>query len=196
MASNLLCLSCGDVTPEDLRFSPALLRMRDWQEKLASFWGEHPYLFYFMRSSPLWFLLAITTAYFPDTREYTAIFVAFAVLVVTTRESYPLTPTPFNVYNVVTSRNDFYSTAAYVMILALVVLAFVGAFVYFSEQAGNVVFHLKSNYSGVSPESFWSKGMLPWLSVMVLVLPLVYFGSLALSNKFVAPYMRNLGQNI
>lgn len=193
MTSMLLCLSCGVVTNQDLDYSPALVRMKEWQDRLATFWGQHPYLFYLMKAAPLWLAIAVVMAYFEYTREYTVIFVSLALLTSISREVFPLTPVPFNVYNVVTSRADFYSTAARVLIVSFVGLVFVGGFIYLSEQLGNVYAHVKTDFSGESPPSYWSKEMLPWLTVIIIVFPMLYFGSLVISNSFVSAYMQKLG---
>lgn len=185
---SLLCFTCGLVDDLEYRQSPALNRMKDWQEKMALFWGEYPWIFTVLRSSGLWFAIAVLTAYFDETREYTSVFVALTVLVAVSREYIPLAPVPFNVTNTVTSRQDAYTTAARMILISLVAIAFVGVFVVFAEQTGNVAIHSKSNFMYSAP-SYWSKEPLPWLTVIVLVVPLLYFMSLVVSTRFVMPYL-------
>lgn len=184
----LLCLTCGHVSDTEYIQSPALARMRVWQEKTAAFWGQYPWSFQLLRTSMLWFALAILSAYFDMTREYTPIFVLLAVLVAVSREYIPLAPTPFNVYNIITSRDDTYSTAAKMILVTLGYLVFVGVFVVLAEQAGNVAYHINTEYREPLP-SYWGTQSLPWLSVVVVVVPLLYFISLTVSNAFVMPFL-------
>lgn len=185
---SLLCFTCGIVSDLELRQSPALNRMKDWQEKMALFWGEYPWIFTILKSSALWFSLAVLSSYFNETREYTSLFVVLTVLVSVSREFIPLAPTPFNVMNVVTSRKDAYTTAARMIGITLLSLIFVGVFVVFAEQSGNATLHSHTNFIESAP-SYWSKEPLPWLSVIILVVPLLYFMSLVVSTRFVAPYL-------
>ncbi len=185
---SLLCLSCGIVNPREYIDSPGLSRLKDWQDKLSLFWGRHPYLFYFIKLSLLWFAGAVVCAYFEELRDYTTIFVLMAVLVAVSSEFVPLLPVPFNVYNVVTSRSDEYTTAVKVMALTLLSLAYFGVFVVASEQAGNVAYHANSRYED-SPVSYWGVEPLPWLTVILIAVPLMYFVSLVVSVGFVAPYL-------
>lgn len=186
--TTLLCLSCGIIQPQEYKDSPALSRMHDWQDKLSLFWGKHPYSFYITKLSMAWFAAAIICAYFDELREYTTIFLLFAVVTAVGNEFIPLTPVPFNVHNVVTSRADEYSTAVNMMIGTLFVIGFFGVFIVMSEQAGNVAHHAKTNYQD-SPPSYWGVEPLPWLTVILVALPLAYFSSLVVSAMFVSPYI-------
>jgi hypothetical protein len=162
--------------------------MRDWQEKMALFWGQYPWIFHILRTSVLWFCLAVLTAYFDQTREYTSLFVLLAIIVAVSREYIPLAPTPFNVYNTVTSREDAYTTAAQMMAVTLMSLAFVGVFVVMAEQAGNVAYHTRTNFKSSAP-SYWGIEPLPWLTVIIIAVPLLFFMSLIVSTRFVSPYL-------
>ena len=180
-----LCETCGIVTEQDLQGSPALRRLQEWQDKLALFWGTHPWVLKLLQMPVPFLCLAIMCAFYEETRHLTVYFVVAAVVIGTLREFIPLTPVPFNVYNVVTSRGDAYYTAARMGLLSLVALAFVGAFVTVSEQLGTVRVQSVSGFNH-SPRSYWSDSVLPWITCAILVVPTIYFSSLVVSNTFVA----------
>lgn len=171
--------------------SPALQRMRDWQDALARFWGSYPWLFHILRTPLLWFSLAVLSAYYDFSREFTCVFVLLAVLVMVAREFIPLAPTPFGVYNVVTSRSDAYATAARMIPLFLLGMAFVGIFVVISERIGNISYHAGHDFKK-STASYWGVEPLPWLTVFIIGAPLLYFSSLTVSNRFVCPKLESM----
>lgn len=181
-------MSCGLMDQADLQASPALSRLNDWQDKMSLFWGRHPWAHNALRSGLMWLALGILSAFFEDTRAYTAIFVLLAVLVFVNKEFVPLAPIPFNLYNAVTSRNDAYSTAARGVLVTIVVIALCGLFVGLSEQLGNVALHAWTNFLDTAP-TYWATQPLPWLTVVLLAAPLVYFSSLVVSSSFVTPYL-------
>lgn len=190
-----LCLSCGPIDDDEYRNSPALSRLREWQDKVALFWGENPWFFRLLRLPLLFFCLAILCAFYPETREYTCVFVVLSAGLMIAREYFPLAPVPFNVYNVVTSRKDTYSTAACMLPLTLLAILFVGVFVVISERAGNIAYHAQTDFME-SPASYWGTEPLPWLSVFVILAPLMYFSSLTISNRFVGPRVEKLATSI
>lgn len=184
MNRNLLCLTCGFISEEEYNYSPALRRMSAWQDKIATFWGSHPYFFYFIRATPIWFALAVLSAFFDFSRDLTPIFLSLAILTLITREFYPLAPIPFNIYNVITSRADAYTTAGYILIASMIAIMFLGMFMALAEEMGNIRYYSMNSknglYTGDSPPVSWSVEPLPYLSIAILILPLLYFGSLAL----------------
>ena len=186
--TSILCLSCGNVSDKEFSNSPALTRMKDWQDKMALFWGSYPYFFYILRTGLLWFALAVMAAYYEETREYTCVFVLMTLLTFIGKEFVPLAPIPFNVYNVVTSRCDEYTTAVKMSILVLFGLSFIGVFVVAAEQAGNVSIHARTTFTK-SAISYWSIEPLPWLTILIIAIPLMYFTSLVVSTTFVSPYL-------
>lgn len=181
-----LCLSCGVVSDYEYDTSPALSRLRDWQDRLSAFYGQYPVFWYLIRTPLLWTVLAIVSAYLEETRPFTPVFVILAVCSGVMREKLPLAPVPFNVNNTVTSRLDSYNTAARTMIFTALGIAFVGLFVVVSERLGNIALARKTDYSHVPP-SYWGVETLPWVTSFLLAAPLVYFSSLAVSSRFVNP---------
>lgn len=181
-----LCLTCGVITDYEYDTSPSLSRLRDWQDKLSAFYGQYPLIWYVIRTPLLWLSLAIICAFLEETRELTPVFVILAVVVGVMREKLPLAPVPFDVNNTVTSRCDSHMTAAYTLLYTAMGLAFVGVFVLLSERLGNISVAKKSGYTRFPP-SYWGVEPLPWITSYLLVAPLVYFSSLALSSRFVNP---------
>lgn len=181
-----LCLSCGAITEAEYAASPGLSRMREWREQLAAFWAAHPVFFHVLRAPLLLFSLGVACAYLPETREWTGVFVLLAVVVLLLRESLPLAPVPFNVYNTVTSREGAYWTAARMVPLFAMALAFCGVFVVLAERFGNIAFHESTDYSASAP-SYWGTDAFPWLGVFALGAPFLFFCSLTLSARFVSP---------
>lgn len=180
-----LCLACGSVSEYEIGNSPALQRLRDWQDRVSLFWGQRPMLYRLLSSSLIWIALAILFAFKPDHREIVPVFVVLFTLLIVAFNWFPLTPLPIQAYTVVTSREDAYSTAAISVILVAMVIAFAGVFVITAEKTGSVVFHMKTGYDSdvPSPINFWSTSAIPWLSTFLLVAPPIYFASLIVSRK-------------
>ena len=192
---NILCFTCGEINEIEYKLSPGLTRMKDWQDNLALFWGQYPWMFYLLRTTMLWFSLAVLCGYFDNTREYTSIFVLLTVLLIISSEYIPLTPIPFSVTNVVTSRKDSYTTAAITMVKSLILMFIIGMIMFIVEDLGNVAFHFRTDFTD-SPLSYWSEESLPLLTVILIGCPLIYFMSLIVSTRFVLPYLNNTNKSI
>lgn len=184
----VLCLTCAPTNlsriPSALRHSGnGEVRLFYWQKLLARAMGRARWLSYALSSAVVLLCLSVALAFYPITRRYACAPLLLAVLVSTLREAVPLAPVPFNVYNTVTSTFSQYATAALTSLAALGILAFYGMFVSFSERLGNVVFFLESGMAS-QPPSYMDKEH-TWLSLALVVVPLVYTSSLLVSSRFI-----------
>lgn len=188
---HLLCLTCDSISNQEFAQSPALDRMRQWQDKAALFWGAHPWFFPVLRSTAFWLSLAVLTAYYPEYREFSAVFVFLTAGVLVAREFLPLAPTPFNVYNVVSSRFDCFTTAALVLLVTLLAVFAIGLYMAFVEGVGNMAYYGRYGFKE-RPPVYWSFESLPWVSTFLLLGPLLFFSALAVYNRFVTPRLEQL----
>lgn len=180
-----LCLTCPDSSGGVARqagcTADPLFRMEQWQLLIARFWGQNNALFMASKSSMLWLSVALCLAYIPETRVYSVYPAILSVLLMSMREFIPLAPVPFGTHNTVTSTWGCYATAALVASAALLILALVGALLSFSEHLGNAA--LGKQYT-----THWDSDT-PWVSTALVLVPLVYLSSLAVSDRFVDQFV-------
>jgi hypothetical protein len=156
-------------------------KMYQWQKRLGSFYGKHSFLFGVSNTALLLFGLALLFAFYPVTREFTIIPLVLAVLLVSLREIIPLSPIPFNTYNVISSGYGRYVTALIASLASLAIALVCGLLVMLSEKMGTVVFFYDWNKER-EPESYWDKEM-AWTNLFLIVVPVVYVSSLLAYDK-------------
>ena len=187
-----LCLSCGDMQQKEVYGSLSLHRLKIWQDYISRFWGHYPYFFKVFKYLDLLLLsLGVLAAYSPEHRDLSIYFAGASIVFYMLKEHIPLDPLPFNVYNVVTSRSDQYTTAAKTMLVALLYIGFVGVILSLSEQLGNFIHNHRTDYSD-PPENIWTGTYLSWITLAMFVLPTVYFIALQVSTFFVQPQIAKL----
>ena len=187
-----LCLSCGDMQQKEVYGTLSLDRMRLWQDYTSRFWGHYPYLFKLFKYADLFLLsLGIVAAFSTEYRDVSIYFAAASIIFYLLKEHIPLDPLPFNVYNVVTSRRDAYTTAAITMLVSFVYIGFVGVLLSISEQLGNFIHNDRTSYSD-PPENIWTGKYLSWITLAMFVVPSIYFIALQVSTFFVQPQITKL----
>lgn len=178
----LLCLTCNE-TPDVKQLNTTSIdpyyRMATWQLILARFWGQHKILFKLMKTSMIWFVIAITLSYIPETRNYSIYPLIISVLLITLREFIPLTPIPYGIHNTITSTSGKFTTASLITLSSLLILITLGSFLIFSEKLGNSV--LKKKY-----KTNWDKPI-SWITSIIVIIPIIYISSLSVSDRFVDP---------
>jgi hypothetical protein len=190
--SHTLCQSCGDMESREVRGSLSLMRLKHWQDYISLFWAQHPYWFKVAKYLDLLLLLlAICAAYFPEWRDDAVYLGAAAVFVMVVKEYVPAVPLPFNVYNVITSRADQYTTATKAALIALLYCAAMGAALMVAEQMGNFMHNSRTAYTSPAT-SVWSDSFLPWVTMAMFVAPCVYFAALQVSTFYVQPQINAL----
>jgi hypothetical protein len=157
--------------------SDPLYRMTRWQQLTAEYWGQRKMLFRLSKTAMLWLPLALALAYLPETRAYAIYPMLAAVILASLREFIPLAPVPMGTHNSVTSTWGKYTTAALAAMASLLLLAACGSLLAFTERLGNAYLQKKHL-------TFWDRP-LAWTSAAMVLVPVVYFSSLSVADRFV-----------
>lgn len=181
----LLCATCTPMTEAEIRKSTAVAIFSQWQDKLAEFWSQFPGLIGFFHTGVIWLGLTFAFSYYPETRAYAVYPALLAVLTFVLGEWLPLRPIPYAPKNVVSSRFDAYTTGGITVMFTSAILLSVGGFALAAERLGNFAAH-NTWGQAYRPPGYWSTP-LPWVSLSLVVFPIVYFSSLLLSKGFVEP---------
>jgi hypothetical protein len=178
----LLCHTCAPT--EITKLGPRGLRMAEWKARLHLFYQRNWSIRALMMTGPTWFLLAMTTAYFPETRQYSAMLIIPAILLFVLNEFAPLSSTPFNVYNSVTCEGGAYVAAGRVALVAIAGTVFAGMCLMIAEQVGTAVENATNRYKAQPPPTIWSSEEFPWYSTLLFVVPMAFFVSLVVSTSY------------